>query len=63
LAEEVPIDGVVKGPRDFWWRSNRPATLTWAEALDDGDPNKKVPHRDRVMIKTISQKPRSYIGL
>ena len=57
LAEEVPIDGVVKGPRNFWWRSNRPATLTWAEALDDGDPNKKVPHRDRVMIKTISEKP------
>jgi dipeptidyl aminopeptidase/acylaminoacyl peptidase len=58
LAEEVPIDGVVKGPRNFWWRSNRPATLTFAEALDDGDPNKKVPYRDRLMIKTISEKPR-----
>ncbi|HSE41375.1 MAG TPA: prolyl oligopeptidase family serine peptidase, partial [Acidobacteriota bacterium] len=57
LAEQVPIDGVVKGPRDFWWRENRPATLTWAEALDDGDPNKKVPYRDRLMIKAVSEMP------
>ncbi|MFO0846348.1 MAG: hypothetical protein U0797_28890 [Gemmataceae bacterium] len=26
-----------------------PATLVWAEALDDGNPNRKVPHRDKVV--------------
>src|SRR6185312_12509094 len=30
LADAVPIDGVVVGPRDFTWRPNRPATLLWA---------------------------------
>ena len=27
-----------------------PATLVWTEALDGGDPNKKVEHRDQFMI-------------
>ena len=49
LAERVPIDGVVVGPRGHGWRPTAPATLFWAEALDGGDPRKKVPHRDRVM--------------
>jgi dipeptidyl aminopeptidase/acylaminoacyl peptidase len=49
LADEVPIEGVPKGPRAYEWRPTEPATLFWAEALDDGDPRKKVPHRDRLM--------------
>jgi dipeptidyl aminopeptidase/acylaminoacyl peptidase len=50
LAEQVPIEGVPTGPRDYEWRSTAPATLVWAEALDGGDPRKKVPHRDRVLM-------------
>ncbi len=57
LADAVPIDGVVTGPRDFSWRPNRPSTLVWVEALDGGDPNKKADYRDRVMMKSISQNP------
>ncbi len=49
LAENVPIDGVLTGPRSVHWRPTEPATLVWVEALDDGDPRKKVPHRDRVL--------------
>jgi dipeptidyl aminopeptidase/acylaminoacyl peptidase len=49
LADRVPIWGVPTGPRDFEWRTTEPATLTWAEALDGGDWNTKVPHRDRVL--------------
>ncbi len=49
LRDEVPIQGVEKGPRGFDWRDTAPAELVWAEALDDGDPRKKVPHRDRVL--------------
>jgi dipeptidyl aminopeptidase/acylaminoacyl peptidase len=50
LAEQVPIEGVPTGPREYGWRPTEPATLVWAEALDGGDPRKKVPHRDRIMI-------------
>jgi len=53
LAEQIPIDGVVTGPRDFSWRPTRPATLTWIEALDGGNPKTKVPYRDRVMQKPV----------
>ncbi len=49
LADTVPIDGVITGPRNYRWRPTAPATLVWVEALDGGDPKKKVPHRDRAM--------------
>lgn len=57
LAEQVPIDGVVVGPRGHSWRPTAPATLIWAEALDGGDPKKKVSHRDRVMMKPMAGAP------
>jgi dipeptidyl aminopeptidase/acylaminoacyl peptidase len=50
LAEHVPIEGVATGPRDYEWRPTEPATLVWVEALDGGDPRKKVPHRDRLLM-------------
>ncbi len=50
LADRVPIDGVPTGPRGYHWRPTDPATLVWLDALDDGDPKKKVPHRDRVLM-------------
>jgi TonB family protein len=49
LQENVPIGGVPTGPRDVQWHPNKPSTLAWVEALDDGDPKKKVPERDKVM--------------
>ena len=52
LADRVPIHGVRTGPRDFDWRANMPAMLVWAEALDGGDWNVKVPERDKVMIQS-----------
>jgi dipeptidyl aminopeptidase/acylaminoacyl peptidase len=50
LADRVPIHGVPVGPRDFSWRATDPATLAWAEALDGGDWNVKVPARDKVLF-------------
>src|SRR5262249_28499543 len=50
LAEHVPMEGVLTGPRNVTWRSTEAATLVWAEALDGGDPKQKVPHRDRVLM-------------
>lgn len=49
LADEVPIEGVPKGPRAYQWHPTEPATLVWAEALDGGDPRTKVSHRDRIL--------------
>jgi len=50
VADEVPSRGVPTGPRSVYWRPLQPATLVWAEALDEGDPKKDVPHRDRLMM-------------
>jgi dipeptidyl aminopeptidase/acylaminoacyl peptidase len=49
LQDRVPIEGVPMGPRSYVWRPTEPATLVWAEALDEGDPRKKVPYRDRIV--------------
>lgn len=48
LADLVPIEGVPTGPRLYHWQPDAPATLVWVEALDDGDPRKKVTHRDQL---------------
>src|SRR6478672_13755491 len=50
LADQVPIDGVSTGPRAPRWRPTEPATLLWVKALDNGDPKKKVPYRDSVLL-------------
>jgi len=48
--EDVPINGVPKGMRSPNWQALKPATLVWVEALDEGDPEKNVPFRDRVLV-------------
>ena len=50
LADQIPIDfdAVRTGPRNADWRSDKPATLYWVEALDNGNPKNDVPFRDRV---------------
>ncbi|HEX2331441.1 MAG TPA: prolyl oligopeptidase family serine peptidase [Candidatus Angelobacter sp.] len=50
LADHVPIEGVLTGPRDYEWTPMKPATLVWAEALDGGDPKTKAPFRDKLMM-------------
>ena len=51
LVDNLPIafDAVPAGPRDYEWRSDAPAMLTWIEAADGGDPKKNVPVHDRLM--------------
>lgn len=41
LADQVPIDGVITGPRSYGWRPMEPTALVWVEALDGGDPKRK----------------------
>ncbi len=49
MEENIPIEGVRGGPRRVHWRAGFPANLCWVEALDEGDPKRKVDHRDRFM--------------
>ena len=48
-SEGTPINGVQPGPRVFRWRPDQPATVTWVEALDEGNPRNNVPFRDRIV--------------
>ncbi|MFZ4544747.1 MAG: alpha/beta hydrolase family protein [Saprospiraceae bacterium] len=49
VANEVPVQGEVTGPRDVSWQASAPHTLYWIEALDGGDPMAEVPFRDKLM--------------
>lgn len=49
LRENVPVQGVVTGPRSFQASPQADGSIYWVEALDGGDPNTKVAHRDRLM--------------
>jgi len=50
LIEDLPIGFMAtrKGRRNMNWRSDRPASLVFAEALDEGDPKNEVEYRDQV---------------
>ncbi|HKS22891.1 MAG TPA: prolyl oligopeptidase family serine peptidase, partial [Thermoanaerobaculia bacterium] len=54
LADRVAVDfdAVAVGPRDAEWRSDKPATLAWVEAQDEGNPRKEAPVRDRILTLT-----------
>jgi dipeptidyl aminopeptidase/acylaminoacyl peptidase len=49
MADTIPMNGVMTGPRAHRWTPLEPSTLIWVEALDKGDIKNKVPHRDRIM--------------
>ena len=70
LTEDLPKGFMAtrKGPRSLRWRDDKAATLVWAEALDEGDPEIEVEHRDivyqqdapfvakpQVLLKTINR--------
>ena len=55
-ANDVPLNEVQPkgfmatrtGKRNMAWRADQPATLYWTEALDGGDPENEVAHRDAI---------------
>jgi dipeptidyl aminopeptidase/acylaminoacyl peptidase len=49
ISDDIPRQGVPTGPRAVRWQPLHEARLIWTEALDGGDPRKKIAHRDRVM--------------
>jgi dipeptidyl aminopeptidase/acylaminoacyl peptidase len=51
VSDEVPRQGVSKGPRAVRWQASpgAGASLVWLEALDGGDPTAPAQHRDRIV--------------
>lgn len=55
-VNEIPLTEVLPqgfmstrdGKRSLSWRNDKPSTLYWVEALDQGDPEVDVPYRDAV---------------
>lgn len=50
VSDDVPTHGVHTGPRAVHWQPLQPARLVWTEALDGGDPLKKVPYREQLFM-------------
>ena len=50
VTDEIPRQGVVTGPRQFEWQPFHNARLLWVEALDGGDPKRKVDFRDQLLL-------------
>jgi dipeptidyl aminopeptidase/acylaminoacyl peptidase len=52
LIEDLPkgFMSTRTGRRNMQWRSDKAATLVYAEALDGGDPEYEVEHRDEVFL-------------
>jgi dipeptidyl aminopeptidase/acylaminoacyl peptidase len=56
VVEEVPLIedlpkgfmAVREGRRSISWRNDKPASLVYVEALDGGDPENEVAHRDEI---------------
>jgi dipeptidyl aminopeptidase/acylaminoacyl peptidase len=49
-AQPSMRDSTTPGTRTILWRTDEPATLLLVQALDDGDPRRTVPKRDRVSL-------------
>ncbi|GAB1451824.1 prolyl oligopeptidase family serine peptidase [Draconibacterium sp.] len=52
LVEDLPkgSNATVKGMRSINWRNDKPATIYYVEALDEGDPEKEAEYRDEVFM-------------
>ncbi|WP_298652836.1 prolyl oligopeptidase family serine peptidase [uncultured Proteiniphilum sp.] len=65
LLDNLPIGFMAtqEGKRNIYWRSDKPATLYWVEALDKGDPEVKADFRDEVFELDIpfTGTPRSLV--
>ncbi|MHA7832271.1 MAG: S9 family peptidase [Flagellimonas sp.] len=65
LIEDLPKGFMATrtGMRNINWRNDKPATLTYVEALDGGDPQNEVEYRDEVYEITapFNGEPRSIL--
>ncbi|OOV18428.1 prolyl oligopeptidase family serine peptidase [Flavobacterium sp. LM4] len=58
VVNEVPLNEIIpkgfmavrKGKREMAWRNDKPATLSYVVALDEGDPANKADFRDELFL-------------
>jgi dipeptidyl aminopeptidase/acylaminoacyl peptidase len=50
LEKTLGKDATVSNPRAHAWRLDDPATIFWIQALDEGNPEKKVDFRDEILL-------------
>ncbi len=50
LADALPVQGVVTGPRNIQWHPTADAVLMWVEAQDGGDPRVETDNRDNLYV-------------
>ena len=58
VVNEVPLNEIIpkgfmavrKGKREMAWRNDKPATLSYVVALDEGDPANKADFRDEIFL-------------
>jgi dipeptidyl aminopeptidase/acylaminoacyl peptidase len=67
LQDTIPNvhDAVSAGPREHEWRSDVPASVSWVEAGDGGDPRKDVATRDTIFFldAPFDQAPRKALQM
>ncbi|WP_343488440.1 prolyl oligopeptidase family serine peptidase [Allomuricauda sp. d1] len=67
LIEDLPkgFMAVRMGIREVSWRNDKPASIVYAEALDEGDPEKETEYRDEVfqLDAPFSDKAKSLLKL
>lgn len=71
LVNDVPLTEIMpkgfmavrKGKRDMAWRDDKPATLYYVEALDEGNPENKADFRDELFVwdAPFAQEPKSIL--
>ena len=65
LLENLPVGFMAtqEGKRNISWRSDKPSTLFWVEALDKGNPEVKADYRDEVfeVAAPFTTAPRSVV--
>ncbi len=67
LAENIPqgFSAVREGSRSHQWRADKPATVVWVEAQDDGDPKKVAEIRELLfsLSEPFKDKPTPFLSL
>ena len=57
-GQPIGFDDVVSFPRQFDWRDDEPATITYVQALDKGLGKTKSEYRDAFLITTVNGQPK-----
>ncbi|HET9277348.1 MAG TPA: prolyl oligopeptidase family serine peptidase, partial [Flavitalea sp.] len=57
-GQPIGFDDVVSFPRQFDWRDDKPATITYVQALDKGLGRSKSEYRDALLVTPVEGEPK-----